>query len=91
MDAGRMNYLEPHWTGELQLEAANNSIHGGFITTQGRYWDSFMEYCNANALNILKQELRKQGVNVRQNGSEVMGRGTVYNNITSPELVKQIS
>ena len=65
MDAGRMNYLEPHWTGEVQLEAANNSVHGGFITTQGRYWDSFMEYCNANALTILKQELRKQGLNVR--------------------------
>ena len=65
MDAGRMNYLEPHWTGETQLEAANNSVHGGFITTQGRYWDSFMEYCNANALIILKQELRKQGLNVR--------------------------
>ena len=65
MDAGRMNYLEPHWTGETQLEAANRGSHGNFITTEGRYWDSFMEYCNANALNILKQELRKQGLNVR--------------------------
>ena len=65
MDAGRMNYLEPHWTGETQLEAANNSIHGGIHVNGGRYWDSFMEYCNANALNILKQELRKQGLNVR--------------------------
>ena len=65
MDAGRMNYLEPRWTGEVQLEAANNSIHGGIHVNGGRYWDSFMEYCNANALNILKQELRKQGLNVR--------------------------
>ena len=65
MDAGRMNYLEPHWTGEVQLEAANNSVHGGIPVNGGRYWDSFMEYCNANALNILKQELRKQGLNVR--------------------------
>ena len=65
MDADRMNYLEPHWTGEVQLEAANNSVHGGILVNGGRYWDSFMEYCNANALNILKQELRKQGLNVR--------------------------
>ena len=65
MDAGRMNYLEPPWTGEVQLEAANNSVHGGIPVNGGRYWDSFMEYCNANALNILKQELRKQGLNVR--------------------------
>ena len=65
MDAGRMNYLEPHWTGEVQLEAANEGLHGGYIKREGRYWDSFMEYCNANALNILKQELRKQGLNVR--------------------------
>ena len=65
MDAGRMNYLEPHWTGETQLESANRGLHGGYIKREGRYWDSFMEYCNANALNILKQELRKQGLNVR--------------------------
>ena len=65
MDAGRMNYLEPHWTGEVQLEAANRGLHGGYIKREGAYWDSFMEYCNANALNILKQELRKQGLNVR--------------------------
>ena len=65
MDAGRMNYLEPHWTGEVQLEAANNSIHGGIRVNGGRFWDSFMEYCNANALNILKQELREQGLNVK--------------------------
>ena len=65
MDAGRMNYLEPHWTGEVQLEAANNFSHGGIHVNGGRYWDSFMEYCNANALNILKQELIKQGLNVR--------------------------
>ena len=65
MDAGRMNYLEPHWTGEVQLEAANRGLHGGYIKREGRYWDSFMEYCNANALNILKQELRKQGLNVK--------------------------
>ena len=65
MDAGRMNYLEPHWTGEVQLEAANNSIHGGIHVNGGRYWDSFINYCNKNALTILKQELRKQGLNVR--------------------------
>ena len=65
MDADKMHYLEPHWTGETQLEAANNSSHGGYIITQGAYWDSFIDYCNKNALTILKQELRKQGLNVR--------------------------
>ena len=65
MDAGRMNYLEPHWTGETQIEAANRGSHGGYIIRDGAYWDSFIDYCNKNALNILKQELRKQGLNVR--------------------------
>ena len=65
MDAGRMNYLEPHWTGEVQLEAANNFSHGGVFVGEGRYWDSFIEYCNKNALTILKQELRKQGLSVK--------------------------
>ena len=65
MDAGRMNYLEPHWTGEVQIEAASRGLHGGYIKREGAYWDSFIDYCNKNALNILKQELRKQGLNVR--------------------------
>ena len=65
MDAGRMNYLEPHWTGETQIEAANRGLHGGYIKREGAYWDSFINYCNKNALTILKQELRKQGLNVK--------------------------
>ena len=65
MDAGRMNYLEPHWTGETQIEAANRGLHGGYIKREGAYSDSFIDYCNKNALTILKQELRKQGLNVR--------------------------
>ena len=65
MDADKMHYLEPHWTGEIQLEAANEGNHGGYIIREGAYWDSFIDYCNKNALTILKQELRKQGLNVR--------------------------
>ena len=65
MDEGKMNYISPDWTGATQLEAANNFSHGGVFVGEGRYWDSFIEYCNKNALTILKQELRKQGLSVK--------------------------
>lgn len=67
MDASRMNYNN-FWTGEMQLEAAAIGSHGGWVTDETqkhRFWDAFIQYCEQNATNILKEELRKQGINVK--------------------------
>jgi len=69
MDADYMNYPFSGngwaWSGQQQLEAANQGIHGGWSTSeseQHRFWDAFEDYCNKNAIKILKQELVKQGL-----------------------------
>ena len=55
-----------HWTGEDQIIMSSQGYHGNaYIRTEGRWWDSFVAYCEKNAVDILKQELRKQNLNVR--------------------------
>lgn len=64
MDASKMNY-NSFWTGEKQLQAASIGSHGGYVTDetkQHRFWDTFIEYCDAHAVDILKEELKKQGI-----------------------------
>lgn len=51
------------WSGQQQIEEANKGIHGGWVTeesVQHHYWDSFEDYCDKNAIKILKEELVKQ-------------------------------
>ena len=69
MDANAMNYPFSGrgwaWTGQQQLEAANEGVHGGWSTSeslQHRYWDEFEEYCDKNAIKILRQQLIAQGL-----------------------------
>lgn len=67
MDKTAMNYNN-FWTGEKQLYHANIGSHGGWITDETkehRFWDVFIEFCRSNAINILKEELRKQKINVK--------------------------
>jgi hypothetical protein len=55
-----------HWTGEDQVNMAAQGYHGTYnIRTEGRFWEDFVDYCETNAVNILKQELKKQGLNVQ--------------------------
>ena len=72
MDPDKMNYpwngTGWEWTGQQQLESANVGSHGGWTTgtsVQHRYWDKFIEYCENNAIVILKEELAKQGLKVK--------------------------
>ena len=45
---------------------AQEGYHGSTdIQTEGRFWESFIRYCEKNAKNILKEELRKQGLSVK--------------------------
>lgn len=69
MDANSMNYPFSGngwaWSGQQQLEAANRGSHGGWSTDESknhRFWDAFEEYCNKNAIKILKQQLIAQGL-----------------------------
>lgn len=64
MDADKMRYGD-FWNGEKQLYAANIGSHGGYEITEGHFWDSFIEYCEQNAKNILKEELIKQKVPIK--------------------------
>lgn len=65
MDSTRMQYGND-WSGELQLLYASEGYHGGInIQTDGLFWVTFVEFCNKNAVEILKEELRKNGISVR--------------------------
>jgi len=69
MDSSAMNYPFSGWgwgwTGDLQLEEGNKGIHGGWSTNESKshhYWKSFEEYCNTNAIKLLRQNLVAQGL-----------------------------
>lgn len=52
-----------HWTGEDQVNMAASGYHGTYnIRTEGRFWESFIDYCNSNAVSILREELIKAGL-----------------------------
>lgn len=64
MDETTMNYGE-YWDGETQLYMADAGYHGTTdIYTNGHFWKSFIEYCEDNAVNILVDEMQKQGLNI---------------------------
>lgn len=55
-----------HWTGEDQVYMADAGYHGNFnIYRDGHFWKDFEKYANENAIDILKNELRKQKLNVK--------------------------
>lgn len=55
-----------HWTGEDQVYMADAGYHGNFnIYRDGHFWKDFEKYANENAIDILKNELRKQGLNIK--------------------------
>lgn len=61
MDKDAMDYKE--WTGELQIHYGSLGYHGSLgIRTDGRFWDSFAEFCEKNVRQIFKEELIKQGI-----------------------------
>ena len=65
MDEDAMNY-GTYWDGELQLQFASRGYHGATaIQTEGRFWQTFLDFCEQNAVKILKEELIKQGIQVK--------------------------
>ena len=65
MDETAMDYGS-YWTGEKQLEYASQGYHGHTdFQTEGRFWQSFIDFCEQNAVKFLKEELRKIGIKVK--------------------------
>ena len=65
MDEDAMNY-GTYWDGELQLQFASRGYHGTTaIQTEGRFWQTFLDFCEQNTVKILKEELIKQGIQVK--------------------------
>lgn len=66
MDKSAMNYNN-FWTGEKQILAASIRSHGGWFTDETkehRFWETFIEFCEKHCIDILLEELQKQGLNV---------------------------
>lgn len=60
---GTARNVSGHWTGEDQVQMASQGYHGSYnIRTEGRFWESFVDYCEANAVSILREELAKVGI-----------------------------
>ena len=60
---GTARNVSGHWTGEDQVNMAAQGYHGSTaIQTEGRFWESFIDYCKSNAIKILKEELVRQGL-----------------------------
>ena len=65
MDKSAMNY-GAYWDGECQLEFASRGYHGSTeYQTKGRFCEEFSEYCENNAVRILREELVKAGVPIK--------------------------
>lgn len=66
MNEDAMDYVT-YWDGELQLKFASRGYHGTTaIQTEGRFWQVFIDFCEQNAVKILKEELIKQGINIKR-------------------------
>ena len=67
IDTDAMHYLagEYGFTGEDSAYYASLGWHGSpNIIRDGRYWEDFIEWVNKNIPVLMKQELKKQGLNV---------------------------
>lgn len=65
MDENAMNYGQ-YWDGITQLYMADAGYHGSaYIYTDGHFFKEFVKFCDDNAVNILKEELQKQGISIK--------------------------
>lgn len=67
MNPDAMHY-KAGWSGRAQIESAAEGLHGGWEfpnSTNHKYWEVFMDYCEQNAVKILKEELKAQGIPIK--------------------------
>lgn len=65
MDADAMNY-GAYWDGETQLYMADAGFHGSaYIYEDGHFFKKFVEFCENNAVPILREELAKVGIKTK--------------------------
>ena len=64
VDTDVMHYLGI--SGEDVAEMASYGFHGSIdIFRPGFYWTDFIKWCDDNVQNLMKEELRKQGLNIK--------------------------
>lgn len=64
LDTDTMTYKTA--TGQEVAELASKGYHGNEnIFRAGYFWDDFIEWCDANVPNLLKQELQKVGFTIK--------------------------
>ena len=64
VNTANMSYEDA--TGKYVAELANFGVHGNWsIQRPGRYWDEFEEWLNNNFDDLVKTELRKQGLDIQ--------------------------
>lgn len=64
IDTDVMHYLGI--SGDEVAELASYGFHGSIdIFRPGFYWTDFIKYCDENVPNLLKQNLRKQGLKIK--------------------------
>ena len=67
MNPNAMHY-KAGWSGKAQIESAAKGLHGGWDyegVSDHKYWEVFIDYCEQNAVKILKEELKAQGIPVK--------------------------
>ena len=67
MNPNAMHY-KTGWSGKAQIESAAKGLHGGWDyegVSDHKYWEVFISYCEQDAVKILKEELKAQGVPVK--------------------------
>lgn len=66
VDSDSMHY-KTGFPGETVVMLASKSMHGSerYQTNTTPFWDVFVEWCNDNIFDLLKKELRLQGLNVK--------------------------
>ena len=67
MNPNAMHY-KVGWSGKAQIESAAKGLHGGWDyegVSDHKYWEVFIDYCEQNAVKILKEELKAQGIPVK--------------------------
>lgn len=63
INTGNMHYKEV--SGDWVARMASLGLHGGSIFVEGYFWKDFIEWAEENVPRLLKEELRKQGLNVK--------------------------
>lgn len=62
----QQNSSSRQWTGVHQTFMASLGLHGSpYIYREGAFWETFEKWCDENVLRLFKEELQKQGIDIK--------------------------